>query len=255
MKKTLWVILFSALFITACAPSAVIKEALEEKPTQTTIPTETQPPPNTPTETLTQTPSETPTEPPTITPTPDLRIIAEEPRSFLMEKADLPSDAHYYIPGQNWMTPHLNKEILYDWGNTQGQEYINTTGRITGWIVYHKRGSDFVSAPEELFHNIVQYETVDGPIITMTEFAIDTRGDFWTRLDRDIDIGDLSIAYLSRESQAGGRFRVFYRVYTAYRNYLSVVHGYGWEEDVNYDFVDSLAQKMVDKLKDAPLEP
>jgi len=173
----------------------------------------------------------------------------------LLEKADLPEDAGYYLPGPGWITPHLNEEVIYGWGTTEGKEYLDKTGRITGWVVYYKRGSITAIAPEEISQNIVQYETTRGALISLNEYPITKVSDWdWKKLNREINIGGESNFFLHKEMKSNGRYWVWYRVDTAFRNYYSSVRGIGWEEDVVYEYVDEIARTAIEKLEAAPLE-
>jgi hypothetical protein len=263
------ILLLVGILLIGCAPSedaieAVMAQTEGVKPTQTDSPVPTNtltpsPVPTdistpTPTETNSLTPSETPTSTPTFTPTPDIRIISLDSHTFLLEKADLPEDAKYFLPGPDWISPHINQEIIQGWGTDAGREYIEKTGRIGGWWVFYARGTNTVMAPEEIYHNIIQYETNEGALLTITEFPTDKRNDIWSRLNRDIDIGGISHCYLYKETQPNGKIRVWYLVETAYRNYVSIVQGYGWEDELSYEYVDEIAKIIIKKLEAAPLE-
>ena len=200
----------------------------------------------------TYTPTFTPTATLTLTSTPDLRIITIDPKYFLLTSDDLPEDAQYYIPASNWMSPHHNSEIISGWGKEEGLEYLEKTGRIDGWIVYFYRGSNIVRAPQEIFHNIIQYETIEGARITIDEYNQVVKGDY-NFVERDRTIGDVSLFMIYKEMQSSGEYAVFYRVEIAYRNYVSIVVGFGLENDVNYEYVEDIAEIALEKLKAAEL--
>jgi hypothetical protein len=260
-KSTLRIVLFLIpLSLISCntEPDAnsintAIAQTQNAKPSasSTHTPTET----NTPT--ITWTPTYTPTNTATITytPTPDLRIITEEPREFLLEKEDLPKKAQYFLPNSQWISPHHNSEIISSWGSIEGREYIERTGRVDGWWVYYARGSDTVFAPQEIFHNIIKYESVEGAQITVNEYNLVTsnRNEEYEFVDRDLDFGDISIAMVAKETQSNGKQRVWYRVETAYRNYVSIIGAWGWEEDMDFVYVENIAKTAVEKLESAPL--
>ena len=267
MKKIFLVGILFVFLLTGCGASedtiqTAIAETEAARPTEiytpeptstfTVTPTLTDTPTVTPSET--PTPSDTPTETPTFTPTPDIRIISVDPRAFLLEKEDLPEDARYYLPGPDWISPHHNAEIISGWGTKEGLEYLDETGRIDGWVVYYSRGSNTVIAPEEIFHNIIQYKDASGALLTVEKYGIDIRDDRWKPVIREIDIRGISYAYLYKDLQSNGRYRVWYRVETVYRNYVSIVDGYGWEEEVRYEYVEDIARTAIEKLVNAPLE-
>lgn len=235
----------------ALQPSPTYTPFLTETPapteTSTPAPTSTQTP--TPTETLTPTPTDAPTA------TPDLRIILIDAREFLLEKEDLPIESKYYLPGTAWISPHHNEEILTSWGIDEGRAYLEETGRIDGWWVYYKRGSNVIAAPEEIFHNIIQYETALGAQITATKYNLAERApeEGWVLLDDEVNLGDLSVVMVTKETQSNGKNRVWLRIETAYRNYLSVLQEYGWEEEVRLEYLVEVQRMIVEKLAAAEL--
>jgi len=161
------------IIFSGCNPSeSSIQTAMAE--TQQSLPTATET--FLPTNTVTYTPEPTstetliPTSTVTITPTPDKRIIEIGPEEFLLEKEDLPSEAKYYLPNFTWISPHRNSEVISGWGKEEGQKYLEETGRIDGWGVYYARGTSIVRAPEEIFHNIIQYRTAEGAQLAMEYF-------------------------------------------------------------------------------------
>lgn len=223
-------------------------------PTLTVTITPSFTPTNTPTSSPTPTLAPTSTSTPTPTSTPDLRIIKTDPKDFLLTKDDLPEKAQYYIPRSDWMSPHHNSEIIDGWGKEEGLEYLEKTGRIDGWVVWFYRGSDTVRAPQGIFHNIIQYETVEGARITVNEYNQVVNGDF-NFVERNKTLGDISLFMVLKEMQSTGEYGVNYRVETSYRNYVSIVEAWGSEDDINYDYVENIAKIALDKLKEADLSP
>jgi len=273
------VITITALIIlTACSPSEqAIQEAIDATKTAvgaaatataTSVPpsaTATLVPPSTtatktlaptdtpvPSPTNTPTPTETPTATPTASPTatPDLRIIEVESKHFLLESKDLPKESQYFLPNSGWISPDLNTEILSGWGQEEGMVYLEATGRIEGYWVYLARGSVSVRAPEEIYHNIIRYETAQGAILTITEYS---KRPGYELIDTELAIGDLSYVYFDSETQPNGRNKVWYSIDTAYRNYVSNIRGFGWEEDVTPKYMKMVGQIIIDKLEAAPL--
>ena len=263
MRKQLILGLIVSILIVSCSPSeesisTAIAQTQAANPTSTPAPTETPLPTPTITETPlptdTPTPTETPTPTATLTPTPDLRVITETSDNFLLKASDLPQDAKYYLPNSNWMSPHHNSEIISGWGREEGLEYLEESGRIDGWWVYFKRGTRTVRAPEQIYHNIIQYKTSEGAIWTLENFNQVARGESgWEYIDEEINLGDVGIAMISKEMQSNGKYEVFIYVEVAYRNYLSIVSGFGWEDDVTLEYVMDIAQIAIDKLEAAEL--
>ena len=108
----------------------------------------------------------------------------------MLEKDDLPKDAKYYLPGPSWKSPHRNSEIISGWGKEKGQEYLEKTGRIDGWVVYYARGTSTVRAPEQIYPNIIQYEHCEGALITITEFSLASRNAELVVIYDDFDLGE-----------------------------------------------------------------
>ena len=269
MKKILFGLL--VLFLASCTtvPSegavqtaiaetaAVAQSAITDTPTPTatSAPTETPTPEPTasstptPTETLTATLTETPTA------TPDLRVILTESGEFLLGKGDLPVESQYYLPGPGWISPHHNDEILSGWGIEEGRAYLEKTGRIDGWWVYYERGSLAITAPEQIFHNIIQYKTAEGAQLTIADFndALRNPENGWQFVDEDVDLGDLSLVIINKEIQSNGKYRVWLMLQTSYRNYVSNLAGYGWEDEVRLEFLIEIQQVILNKLAAAEL--
>lgn len=184
-------------------------------------------------------------------PAPVLSVINAEPQTFLLAKEDLPSEGQYYLPNENWISPHLNKEVIYEWGVEAGSEYLDKTGRIDGWWVFYKRGNPSISMPIEIFHNIVRYETPEGAQLAVKEFNYITKdltGDAWEFVDEDADIGDAAVVMVLKNMQPNGKFKVWYRTEVAYRNYVSVIQGYGWEDEVSPEFIEIVSRKVLDDI-------
>ena len=234
----------------AANPTTTSTQAISETPTITPSPTFTLTPSETPTVTASPTKTETPT------PTPDLRVIAIESKAFLLTSDDLPKEAKYYLPNSNWISPHHNSEIISGWGEEKGRAYLAESGRIDGWWVWYDRGTKTVIAPANVYHNIIQYKTAKGAQISITKHNCIVRNDCdaYSFVERDYsDLGDVSIGMINKEMQSNGKNRVWYYVETAYRNYVSVVAGWGWEDEVEYEYVENIARIALEKLKAAPL--
>ncbi len=266
MKKTIIPLLMAGVFLSACTASeaqilTAIAETEAAKPTSTdtTLPTSTQTdtptPTHTPTETATPTPTATFTATPS--PTPDLRIIRTDPKEFLLTSDDLPEDAKYFLPGPGWISPHHNSEIISGWGREKGLEYLERTGRIDGWVVQFYRGTETLRIPEIIYHNLIQYESAEGAQITLLEFNLVVYKGRSSReyefVDRELDIGDMSLAMIAKEMQPNGKYRIWYRIGATYRNYGSYIYGWGWEDDIDYEYIEDIARSVIEKLEQAPL--
>jgi len=249
------VMIFSWFFSSGCQPSeSAVQTAIAQ--TQNVLPTATDIaiPPETPTNTPEPTPTETitPTATATYTTTPDLRIIETGPEEFLLESKDLPSEAKYFLPNSGWISPHRNSEVVSQWGREAGLEYIETTGRLDGWFAYFQRGTSIVRAPDQIFHNIIQFETSEGARLAMeVENPNDTVE--YKIIDEDYELGDLTVISSYREMQPSGDYQIVYLVETLYKNYESRIGGMGREKEFDLEYVIKIAEIALDKLKEAQL--
>jgi len=272
--KYWFIFLISLFLLTACSQSpstpseAVIQTAIAQTQaanptsTNTTEPRNTLTPTATPTENPTATPPDTPTptDTPTVTPsptpTPDLRIIKEDPEHFLLLPEDLPKETYFHIPGTGYKSPHRNAEIISGWGREKGLEYLERTGRIDGWWVVYQRGTDSVRAPEEVYHNIIMYGSIEGAQITVMEYNLlvsDWRDSDWVEADQEIIVGDTNVLMVKKIMQPSGKNRISFRFESSYRNYVSVIEIWGWEDDVTYEFLENASKAVIAKLEAAPL--
>jgi hypothetical protein len=154
--------------LSACGPSQVeieqtvqasIAQTERARPTATTIPTNT------------MMPTATATATPFPSPTPDTRIIDADPRDLLLEKSDLPADGKYVLPGPRWISPLTNAEIVASWTVEEGQAYLAETGRIDGWWVAYRQGSNQVVMPQEVYDNAVIYTYAEGAQLIVTKYG------------------------------------------------------------------------------------
>lgn len=258
MKKLILVCLVALVLLAAlgCAPSeSAVQTALAK--TQAALPTET--PTLAPTATATQLPTATntlePTETPTATPTatPDTRVITMDSRDFLMTKDDIPPEGQYILPNSGWISVLSNDDIIRAWGREKGLEYLDKSGRIFGWSVDYYRTSKTVRAPEQIWHNVIQYKTAEGAIYIIDENSTVEHLDGFSVYDENYALGDKTKIYQVKQLQSNGEYRKYNVCETAYRNYVSIVGGWGWEKEYDLDFVIGLAETMLAKLQSAPL--
>ena len=226
-----------------------------ETPTNTVSNTPTNTPTDVPTETKTPTPTETLTPSPTPSPTPDMRIITGDPYDFILVENDLPD--RYYLK-RGYSSPHINKEILSGWGIEEGKAYLEATGRIGGWVIYYILGSPTAIAPEWIRSIIVMYDNVDGPDILNEpewdqQYADKVRDGIWEPINYEMELGDDNRVYIRRKRQPNGKYKVWYFIEFWYRNVWASVSGYGWEPDVNHDYLENAAREILTKLEAAPL--
>lgn len=256
-----FVLIILAFFLFGCSPSPeAIQKALDE--TQTAIslltPTLTPTPLMTNTPTPTNTPIPTNTPEPTLTPTPDLRIVNGDPLDFIPQIADLPKESQFYLPNETWTGRHSNNEVIGGWGVDEGREYLARTSRIDGWWVAYLRGSEQLKAPEEIYCQVVKYETTEGALISLTEynfFKKPFRSTYTWTLSNDTfeDLSEETIAYYREFTADSGEKNTVYNIDTSYYNYFINCYGYGRKIEVEPDFVADLVRIVINKMKTAGL--
>ncbi|MFH1445830.1 MAG: hypothetical protein ABIG43_00265, partial [Chloroflexota bacterium] len=133
-----------------------------------------------------------------------------------------------------------------------GLDYLDKTGRIGGWEAYFLRGSVTVKAPKEICNVINQYSTSEGALSAIRDFPPESVREY-KLVDDNYPLGDFAHLYIYKEMQSSGEYLVFHRIDVVYRNFVTVVHGFGLEKEFDVDFVTNLAEIVIDKLKEAPL--
>jgi hypothetical protein len=191
------------------------------------------------------------------TPAREHRTTAEELAEFLLKPEDLPVEAHYYLPDSSYTSPYDNTAVVSSWGGEKGWEYLQRTGRVDGYWVEYLRGSEDITAPEEMFCNIVKFETTQGAQLSLTDYnlvVIDAPdGKEWSFVNLpELDLGDTNIILTSKELQDNGENRIWYRIEFTYKSYVGVVAGHGWEDEVQPEFIERAARSVLAKLEGAP---
>jgi hypothetical protein len=169
-------------------------------------------------------------------------------------REDLPPEAKYFLPNSDWISPHRNSEVVSGWGVEEGRRYLEQTGRIDGWWVSFVRGTSTVNAPEEIYNNVVLYKTADGAKLVLEEFSsCEDPDNEYTLVDPAPLIGDATKACIHKEMQSSGENRVTYRIEFLTRNVFHAVVGWGWEREVDGDYVADVARVLLAKAEQAPL--
>jgi len=265
--KRIIILLIICIFLSACTPTeAQIQTALaqteEAKPTSTdtNLPTNMHTitpsltPSLTPSQTLTQTHTQTltftHTQTNTATPTltPDLRIIIGDPEDYILLKEDVPIR---YILHAGDSTPHNNSEILSVRGIEEGKAYLDSTGRLSGWIIYYGRDDNTAIAPEWIRSYIVMYDSNEGPRIAKEEWDWDDEDIEF--LDIAMDLGDWNRTRVYKERSSGGKYYLRYAIEFYYRSIWAEIMVWGWESEIKHEFVENAARAVLEKLKNAPL--
>ena len=125
----------------------------------------------------------------------------------------------------------------------KGEEYINATGRVDGWIVIYERGSKTVSVPDEVIDTVVIYETLEGAQLSINEYWNLNRSPDIRKILNPPAVGDLSLAL----SLVKGN-RVEYAYFFSFRNVVHILEIKGLESEVTLDLVEQLANKLLARL-------
>lgn len=249
MKKFVFVSCLIFLF-AACSPTApsegMIQTAIAE--TQAVVPTFINT--NTPVPTLTSTITVT------ASPTPDLRIINIDPQDFLLKPEELPREAKYYLPNSAWISPHLNSEVVSGWTVEKGKEYLARTGRINGWVVYYAKGTRTVYAPDEIFNNVIMFNSSTGASLFVTDYSYRKRfpKENWEAVDYKIEnLGQVYDVERKVRVTSGGDKLIQYCISFAYYNYGVMTCGTGLEKDIVPEIIETGARAVLKKLQNAQL--
>jgi len=242
MKRLSFIIALIAILISSCTPTPSPSQI------QTAIPTAIR--------TATPKPTLAPTQTPTPTTTPDLRIIIADPQEFLLTRADFQPEDLYYLANEEWNTIETNEEAIETWPVKEGQDFLNETGRETGWWISYTRGTEELSIPKQVRSHVVRFKTSAGALLALTKFGIENRdiADKYTKVDTDLALGDYNVSYFHTINAPNGETNIIYDIYFSYYNFVGRVEGYGLEKDVDPAFLEDLARKMLEKLEAATLE-
>ena len=134
-------------------------------------------------------------------------------------------------------------------------KYLEETGRIDGWWVYFIRARNVNHTPDQISHGIAQYQTHEGAYVTVKEYNyVDHENDAgWKFFHQELDLGDFSLAFYLKQMQPNGKYKIWITIDTSYRNYVSRVGGYGWEELVTMEYMLDIANRALSKLEAVPL--
>jgi hypothetical protein len=240
-------ILSLLLLSLACAPTqSLIATAVAQ--TLTAIPPATSSPAQTPPPSDSSAPASLPS------PTSDNLVIDVNPHEMLLTLEDLSPEPKYYPPDFNSIRPNRNSDVLRDWEYSKGQEYLDQTGRIYGWIATFSRGDNSFVAPEQIEDTVVLYSTSAGASLVITNYSRCDPANYFNPIPlEDPQIGDQSIACLSSVLQSDGQEKIWYYVEFRFRNFFHLVQGFGSYEDVRPGYIEAIAQTLLGKLQAAPL--
>lgn len=255
MKKFIPAIILFSVLLSACAPS---EQSIQTAIAQTQVNQAAQ------TATLeksillsqTPTPAVTNTPTPTITPTPDIQIIDTDPQKMLCLVEDMPKDGSYFLP-REWMGINTNTEVIGARGKEEGNEYVNKTGRVTGWWAVYQLSNRSKLLPYQIMCGTYLFKTNAGSDLAQDLYndpAYNQKEVNWIKVDTLLNIGDKSAIYINRKIDNAGRMNTMYQLNYSYRNMNGTVVIYGFkEEEVSIEIAKEIAQKMMDRIKQLPL--
>jgi hypothetical protein len=245
--KTMPMFLLILLLLSACGQSGQTAQ-----PEQTATPTFALPVivvyTKTPVPVFTPSITPTPTLMRVASPLPEIKLIKADPQDLLLAINDLPLAGKYYLPNAG-LSRLSNREIIQSLGAEKAQEYINETGRVDGWTVNYKRGSNTVSSPEEVVDSVVVYETVEGAQSSIEKYWNLNRSPDFRQILGYPTVGDLSLAISLTKGN-----RVQYVYYFSYSNYVHTLELKGIESGVTLDLVKQLADKLLARLVSVQFE-
>ena len=139
--------------------------------------------------------------------------------------------------------------IIQSWGAEKGQEYLDETKRIDGWVIYFKRTKSGAILPEQIFCNPVQFESTTGAEIAYTNYNnVAQNKPGWELLQDDLGLGDQSRAVIYKED--GSNTTAIF-VDFLYRNYSIRIASIGNEREAKLETTMSVAQNVLERMKRA----
>ncbi len=182
-----------------------------------------------------------------MSPTPDLRIIKTDPGELMLFLSDLPGPGIYGPPGSGEIGNEANGQIIQEMGTESGNQYINATGRLDGWWVdYHQRGNNGLY-PKEVYDNVIMFQTAAGAQLALTKYSDDINQGY-TEIQDARKFGDVSRTYIKKDAQD-----VWYDIDFTYRNYAHIIECAGPASQVQPQFVEGIADALLNKLKSTSL--
>ena len=133
------------------------------------------------------------------------------------------------------------------------------SAKVISIVKYYFLGSPTAIAPEWIQSYIVIFDNVDGPDLLMSpewdsDYHDGVKEGRFEPIEIEMDLGDNNLVYVQKERQPNGKYRVWYFIEFWYRNVWARVLGFGWESDVNHEYLESAGRAVLSKLEEAPLE-
>jgi hypothetical protein len=172
---------------------------------------------------------------PTTTPKPDGRVVDTHPRNLLLDLTDLPAGEYEAWPPAQ--SPGCgDPELLRGW--------------VDDWMGSFHRISGPAGAPSVSSDTVDLYLTTEAARKRLEERAFCRVADPVYKMelvDRDLIIGDATIACTSKSEKLGGGYYLYYYLEFTRRNVYHQVVGDSPE------YVQEIARQLLEKVDQAPL--
>lgn len=182
------------------------------------------------------------------------QVIGGDPRDYLLQQADLPSGATYFMPeNQVFLIP--NEAAIGAFGQEKGQALITETARVSAGRVHYQRTEADAPAPAYYVITVTLHQNAAGARTALEKYNIASMypEGGWTILKDPPSIGDLTLAETGQGADQSGMKVVNYRIEFAYRNASVDVLVAGLEKDVRLETAVRAARAVLARLQKAPL--
>jgi hypothetical protein len=165
-------------------------------------------------------------------------VIDTDPENLVLEREDLPAETYYLL---QYSEPSPNSYWTEVW--------VRRTGRILGWYAAFGKGVTAVTSPQKILDSVALYWTAGGANLWLDHWGACSHG----VIETDLRIGDATKVCKWADMQPNGRNRVSYWITFTRRNVYHEVLGWGWEGEVEPEFVEQVARTLLKKVDQAPL--
>ncbi|MEK6222637.1 MAG: hypothetical protein N2D54_10375, partial [Chloroflexota bacterium] len=178
-------------------------------------------------------------------------IYGGNPEAFNLTVEDFLPEVYLLPTGMS--TDHDNQVILDARGAEEGQAYIDATHRLDGHIKLFSIEDGTLLLPQRVRSTIIYYDDAAGAEIA---FGAPWNPDFVKEdaifLDEvETNLGDQSYTVVYRDEFAPNRVLVKYEIVFIYKNVMAITTAWGYEEDVQHEFMLALAQTVFTRLQSA----
>ncbi len=182
------------------------------------------------------------------------QVIGGDPRTYLLQQADLPDSAAYYMPeNETFLIP--NETAIGAFGQETGQKLIDETARVNSGRVHYQRSEGTGSGPAYYVATVTLHQNAEGAQAAVSRYNIASLfpDGGWAVLKDPPAIGDLTVVETGQAASQSGQKVINYRVEFAYRNVSVDVLVAGLEKDVTLEMAAKAARAVLARLKMAPL--